>query len=150
MIRRIIGFHLDDFGDWVADLECNHGQHVRHQPPFQLRPWVLTAEGRKGMVNTELECRKCESEPSYLAENRALVRRYYEELWNQWKLELIDGLIADDFRFRGSLGLETRGRAAFGDYVRTIRAAFPDFHNSIEGMIAEDNKVVARLIYTGT
>ena len=32
----------------------------------------------------------------------------------------------------------------------TVRRAFPDFHNHIEELVAEDNKVVARLTYTGT
>jgi hypothetical protein len=30
--RKIIGFHQDDTGDWVADLECGHTQHVRPRP----------------------------------------------------------------------------------------------------------------------
>jgi hypothetical protein len=31
--RKIVGFHRDDLGDWVADLECGHAQHLRHNPP---------------------------------------------------------------------------------------------------------------------
>jgi steroid delta-isomerase-like uncharacterized protein len=149
MKRRIIGFHQDEFGDWVAELECNHNQHVRHQPPFQMRPWVITEPGRQQQLGAELECRKCDDEPDYLRENRALVRRYYDELWNQWKLELVEELLAEDFRFRGSVGVTTRGLNAFADYARMIRGAFPDFHNRVESMLAEDNRVVARLQYTG-
>ncbi len=150
MKRRITGFHQDEFDDWVAELECNHNQHVRHQPPFQMRPWVTTESGRQQQLGAQLECRKCDDEPDYLRENRALVRRYYDELWNQWKLELLEELVAEDFRFRGSIGVTTRGRNAFEDYVRIIRGAFPDFHNRVESMLAEDNRVVARLRYTGT
>ena len=29
MHQPIVGFHLDEYGDWVADLRCGHGQHVR-------------------------------------------------------------------------------------------------------------------------
>jgi hypothetical protein len=58
--RAIVGYHLDDAGDWVADLECGHGQHVRHDPPWQLRPWVLTPEGRAAFLGVELECRLCD------------------------------------------------------------------------------------------
>jgi hypothetical protein len=62
--RRIIGFHLDDEGDWVADLECGHTQHVRHDPPWQVREWVVTEEGRTGRLGTILQCRRCvEPEP---------------------------------------------------------------------------------------
>jgi|SRR6516225_353763 len=148
--RPIIGFHQDEFGDWVAELACNHNQHVRHHPPFQMRPWVTNEQGRQQQLGVELECGKCDGEPDYLRANRALVRRYYDELWNQWQLELIPELLAQDFRFRGSVGVTTRGIGAFADYVRMIRDAFPDFHNRIESMLAEDNRVVARLQYTGT
>jgi len=65
MNQRIIGYHLDEEGDWVADLACGHGQHVRHQPPFFSRPWVLTLEGRATHVGETLGCKKCdEREPA--------------------------------------------------------------------------------------
>ncbi len=60
MQRRIIGFHQDEHGDWVADLACGHGQHVRHQPPFVSRPWVVTEKGRAGHLGQTLDCKKCE------------------------------------------------------------------------------------------
>ncbi|PYU03922.1 MAG: hypothetical protein DMG34_11865 [Acidobacteria bacterium] len=31
--RKILGFHQDEHRDWVADLECGHTRHVRHNPP---------------------------------------------------------------------------------------------------------------------
>ena len=58
-LRRITSFHQDDDGHWVADLECGHGQHVRHEPPLMSRPWVLTAEGRASMLDVELGCVHC-------------------------------------------------------------------------------------------
>lgn len=57
--RAIIGFHTDEEGHWVADLECGHTQHVRHDPPWQVRAWVTTAEGRASRIGTTLECVKC-------------------------------------------------------------------------------------------
>lgn len=60
MDRRIVGFHADDEGDWVAELGCGHRQHVRHRPPFQVRPWVVDAEGRAGRVGTSLPCVPCD------------------------------------------------------------------------------------------
>jgi hypothetical protein len=38
MNRWVVGFHQDDHLDWVAELDCGHSQHVRHDPPFQMRP----------------------------------------------------------------------------------------------------------------
>lgn len=58
--RAITGYHQDDASDWVAELTCGHGQHVRHTPPFFLRPWVLTPEGRASMLGTELDCARCD------------------------------------------------------------------------------------------
>lgn len=55
-----MGFHLDPDGDWVAELSCLHGQHVRHRPPFQIRPWTQTEAGRAAMVGRALECPLCE------------------------------------------------------------------------------------------
>jgi steroid delta-isomerase-like uncharacterized protein len=150
MKQQIIGFHQDEFADWVAELSCNHNQHVRHQPPFQMRPWVTSEQGREQRLGAELECRKCDGEADYLRKNRALVRRYYDELWNQWRLDLMPELLVGDFRFRGSFGVTARGHRAFGDYVQMVRDAFPDFRNHVESMLAEDNRVVARLQYTGT
>jgi hypothetical protein len=57
--RRIIAFHQDDELHWVADLECGHTQHVRHDPPWQNRPWVTSAEGRAKFLGTVLRCAVC-------------------------------------------------------------------------------------------
>jgi tellurite methyltransferase len=60
MERAMRGFHQDGEGHWVAELECGHTQHVRHQPPFTLRPWVMTAEGRAGRLGQSLDCAACD------------------------------------------------------------------------------------------
>ncbi|MFT3925255.1 MAG: DUF3565 domain-containing protein [Myxococcales bacterium] len=57
--QSIIGFHQDEEGVWVADLACGHGQHVRHAPPFQNRPWVNDEGERAQKLGTELECQLC-------------------------------------------------------------------------------------------
>jgi hypothetical protein len=61
MQRRIVGFHQDEEHHWVADLECGHSQHVRHDPPWQLRPWVVTSDGRAGHLGTLLVCPRCDA-----------------------------------------------------------------------------------------
>ncbi|HKD07934.1 MAG TPA: DUF3565 domain-containing protein [Bryobacteraceae bacterium] len=70
MQRRIAGFHQDEFSDWVADLECGHTRHVRHQPPWQVREWVTTEEGRAARIGQMLNCVKCEPDAE-AAEPRA-------------------------------------------------------------------------------
>jgi steroid delta-isomerase-like uncharacterized protein len=82
--------------------------------------------------------------------NKEVVRRWYRDLWNRWDLEAADEIVHEDLSFRGSLGTEMSGVEALKDYVRTVRAAFPDFHNRIDKLVGEANVVVARLTYTGT
>ena len=60
--RLIVGFHQDQEGDWVAELECGHNQHVRHDPPWQERAWVLSSEGRGNRLGTRLICPLCGAE----------------------------------------------------------------------------------------
>jgi len=60
--RPITGFHLDEKGDWVAQLACGHCQHVRHDPPWQNRPWVITAKGRDSKLGCQLACKKCDED----------------------------------------------------------------------------------------
>jgi hypothetical protein len=60
VVRVIEGFHQDDAGDWVAELSCRHNQHVRHKPPFQQRPWVMSPEGRRQRIGTAIECPLCD------------------------------------------------------------------------------------------
>jgi tellurite resistance-related uncharacterized protein len=60
MNRAIVGFHQDDAGTWVAELSCLHGQHIRHNPPFRLAPWVLDDAQRVARIGTPLECPLCD------------------------------------------------------------------------------------------
>ena len=60
MKQAITGFHRDDEGDWVAELSCGHNQHVRHNPPFVQRPWVIREAGRAGRLGTLLPCPLCD------------------------------------------------------------------------------------------
>ncbi|GJL79297.1 MAG: hypothetical protein NPINA01_22860 [Nitrospinaceae bacterium] len=60
MEQSIIGFHQDEFQDWVADLDCGHQQHVRHNPPLVNRPWVLTSAGREKFIGACLNCKHCD------------------------------------------------------------------------------------------
>lgn len=62
MLQSITGFHQDDEGHWVAELACGHQQHVRHNPPWTVRTWVTTLEGRAAALGQTLECRLCDQE----------------------------------------------------------------------------------------
>lgn len=60
MKQPIVGYHRDEERHWVAELACGHNQHVRHNPPWVSRPWVITEAGRRAMLGHELDCRKCD------------------------------------------------------------------------------------------
>jgi predicted ester cyclase len=83
-------------------------------------------------------------------ENEAVVRRFYEELWNCWRLEVADEILSSRLRFRGSLGATCEGRDAFRRYVEGVQKAFPDWHNQIDEIIAVGDRVVTRMTWCGT
>lgn len=62
MQRPIVGFHTDEHGDWVAELSCLHNQHVRHNPPWTVREWVLSEASRTERIGEPLNCLKCDRE----------------------------------------------------------------------------------------
>ena len=62
MDRRITGFHQDEENFWVAELEGGHKQHVRHNPPTTLRPWVNDQKSKKERLGTFLSCKACDEE----------------------------------------------------------------------------------------
>jgi hypothetical protein len=59
MERAIVGYRQDEKGAWVAELACGHQRHVRHEPPFQSRPWVVDADSRRERLGTLIECGLC-------------------------------------------------------------------------------------------
>jgi hypothetical protein len=62
MERSIVGFRRDEHDDWVVELSCGHAQHVRHRPPFELRPWVLDDATRNARLGTGRDCPLCDAE----------------------------------------------------------------------------------------
>jgi steroid delta-isomerase-like uncharacterized protein len=82
--------------------------------------------------------------------NRSLINRFYHEMWNRFDKTIIADLLADDLRFRGSLGEFKTGRNEFGEYVDFIQRTFPDFSGEVEEIISEGDKAFARLTWQGT
>jgi predicted ester cyclase len=82
--------------------------------------------------------------------NKAVIERFFHEVWTKWELAVADEIISPSVSFRGSLGTTLEGLQDFKGYVETVRAAFPDWHNQIDELIAEGDKVVARMTYSGT
>ena len=64
MRRTIVRLEQDANGDWVAELSCGHRQHIRHHPPFEVRPWVLDAGARDAKIGTGRDCPLCDESES--------------------------------------------------------------------------------------
>ena len=81
-----------------------------------------------------------------LEENKAIVRRFYEEVENQGNLDLIDELLAPDFRdvFNSSIHGPVRGRDGMRNLVTKLRE-HAGFHIQIDDLIAEGDKVVLQM-----
>ena len=85
-----------------------------------------------------------------IEDHKKTVQRFYDDLWNSWNYALVGEVLTPDVAFHGSLGVQKNGHQGFVEYAEIVRAAFPDFTNSIEDLIAEGNKVAACLTYRGT
>jgi steroid delta-isomerase-like uncharacterized protein len=83
--------------------------------------------------------------------NKALVRRFYEEAWDQGMLDVIDELFAEDY-LRHDLrpGQVAPGPGGMKRITADFRAAFPDLRFVVEIVIAEDEFVAARWTASGT
>jgi len=80
-------------------------------------------------------------------ENKAVFRRWFEEVWNQGRAEAIEEMFAEDGVAHGladASGAELRGPAHFREFHRGFRDAFPDIRVTVEDMIAEGDKVAGR------
>lgn len=85
-------------------------------------------------------------------ENKALIQRWFEEVWNQGNSQVIDELLAQDSVIHGLVdasGSPVEGLPAFHDFHSQFRGAFPDISVSVDDVIAEGDRVVARCSVRG-
>jgi steroid delta-isomerase-like uncharacterized protein len=85
-----------------------------------------------------------------IEENKAIVRRHFEEIWNQGRLEVADELVAADYLSHLPLPGQPDGIEGFKYAVRLLKGSFPDLQHTIEDVIAEGDKVATRLTVRGT
>ena len=83
-------------------------------------------------------------------QNKANIRRFYDEVFNAGNIAVVDELVASNFvdheEFPGLSG----GRDGLKQFVTMMRTAFPDARMDVDDLIAEGDKVVARLTMSGT
>ena len=85
-------------------------------------------------------------------ENKALVRRCYDEVWNKGDVSVLKEIYASDCvsNFTPSIKATFRGPEEYKQAVNIFRSAFPDLHFTIEDLIAEGDKVVYHWTARGT
>ena len=89
-----------------------------------------------------------------LDENKAIVRRIFNEFWLAGKTGVLDELLAPDCVNYEQSNPELRGKEACKQWAEGVRLAnrqgFPDFDIALEDLVAEDDKVAKRWVFRGT
>jgi steroid delta-isomerase-like uncharacterized protein len=83
-------------------------------------------------------------------EAKAIVRRFFDEAWNQNRVAGLDEYISADNIHHGVSKDGPRGPEHIRQVIKRWRTAFPDFQYNIEALIAEEDLVTARVTMTGT
>ena len=84
------------------------------------------------------------------ADNTALARRWFEEVWNQRRTDTIDELLTDESVSHTDSG-PLRGKREFKERAHAVfLSAFPDLRMTVEGTVAEGDEVVVRWSVTAT
>src|SRR5436305_14100133 len=84
-----------------------------------------------------------------IEENKVLIHRAYEEAFNQRNLAILDEVNAPDLVFHNA-STTMQGLEAFKQFLSLYLSAFPDARFTVEDIIAEGDKVVARHTFLGT
>lgn len=82
--------------------------------------------------------------------NKAIMLRFYDEAFNGGNLAVIDQLVASDMVEHNPFPGQAQGIEGIKQVVTMLRTAFPDVKQTVDDMIAEGDKVVARITMTGT
>jgi steroid delta-isomerase-like uncharacterized protein len=82
-------------------------------------------------------------------ENKALVRRFYDEV-TAGDMSVVDELVADDLVEHEEFPGIPSNKEGVKLFFEMFRAAFPDMHMEAREMIAEGDLVSARFVFTGT
>jgi len=82
--------------------------------------------------------------------NKAIIRRFWEEVFNGKKLSLIDELFTNDWIYHGVGGQKIYGPKGLKQFLTDYHNAFPDIQVNVENLIAEGDKVVSHVTSCGT
>ena len=92
------------------------------------------------------------SQPYNLEENKALIRRWFEEVWNQGRADAISEMLAEDGIVHGlsdEVSAPLKGPEEFLPFHSQFREAFPNIEVVVEDQIAEGDRVATRCSVRG-
>lgn len=94
----------------------------------------------------------CVSNPmSEEDKNRQIVQTYFDEVWNKGNVDVLDELLSTEYiNHTPSTPNPPKGAMGLKPIVLAIRKGFPDLHYEIKEMLATKDRVVARVVMTGT
>lgn len=81
--------------------------------------------------------------------NAQVVRAFYADLWEKFDLSRLPGLMHEDAGFQGTFGQVMHGHEAFAAYVRGVRQAFSTYRCDVVDLLADGDKVAARVRFSG-
>ncbi len=160
-------------GHWIASgthtgtpLETPGGDLPANGKSFEIdgMSWLRIVDGKfvEALINEDtwgllqqlgiLPAEAASREPTSTAQSKALVSRYFNEVMNQGKLEVIEEIMAPNFAFRIPTFLPEpiRDWEEMKGFVTRLRTSFPDIKYTIERQISEANKVAVRWFMEGT
>ncbi|GAA2760876.1 ester cyclase [Actinopolymorpha rutila] len=82
--------------------------------------------------------------------SRALVRRLFDDVVNRWSLDHLDEFVTETFQVSPEEDGPVRGPENARQFFLWLQGVFPDVHYTIDDLVVEGDKAVARMHARGT
>jgi len=151
---RLRGIVRIGIGLWLALRQYQKAPprpwHQRWFSEYRLRAGWLAPLGLIAGILLVLIFSRLGGRRRRLEENKAVFRRYVEEVGNEGNLDLADGIFDRYLAHQSDGSVLERGPEDVKRFMGEFRKGFPDFHSTIEDMVAEGDQVVTRWTMRGT
>ena len=108
--------------------------------------FMVGCQDKKAMAELE----EMKTQVKVEEQNKEIAHRFFEEVWNQGKLDVIEEIFDADFVGHPPDGPDIHGPEGLKQFVTMYRTAIPDIQFKVEDQIAEEDKVAFRWTNTWT